>query len=298
MEQGTAAHQSQDGRVVRVPVGGCAVAQPDCPHLIATLFSPAGVTLSFDGASLYWSEYALDVGQLAGTGRVWRQDLPAGAPAAVAEMQDQPRRFAVDDRSVYWVDAGSGEVRRQDYQLGTPGGAVLVGGQLAPVDVVYSAFQQRIYWTNYGDSDFTGSVWGADPDGAGAAALATNQQQPRGIAAGSATVYWANAGNGTIMRLRTDGSAADAFTSSLLTPNDVALDADWLYSAEGGTPPNYRDGRVVARRLDGSEARTLAAGRIHPRALALDADTVYWVDRGTPNADNYDGAVAKVAKPR
>ncbi len=141
-------------------------------------------------------------------------------------------------------------------------------------------------------------MWTASPNGAEAQAIATNQQQPRGIADGSTYVFWANAGNGTIMRIGTDGTGESAFASSLATPSDVALDGGWLYWVEGGTSPNYVDGRVVAKRLDGSETRVLAGGRIYPHAVALDVDWVYWVDRGTPGGDFFDGAVARVAKPK
>ncbi len=136
VEQGTFAKNGGDGRVARVPVGGCPAQQPrDCPLVIASdVSNPSSVALSFDGGALYWTEFT-DATFSAASGRVWRTELPAGTnnAVAVAAMQDGPRGLAVDDRSFYWLDAGAGQVRREDYVMGTPDGATIVPGQRSPM---------------------------------------------------------------------------------------------------------------------------------------------------------------------
>ena len=183
-----------------------------------------------------------------------------------------------------WLDDGASD------------GATLVDAQASPVELTLRG--SALYWTNYGDDDYTGSVMTAGLDGSGPHSLATSLQKPRGITAGPTFLYWTNAGNGTVMRVDPTGGQPEPIVSSAATPNDVAVDQDWIYWLEGGTDPLYTDGRVMAMRLDGTGKRPLAEARIYPRSIALEGDAVYWVDRGTPGADKLDGAVAKVARPR
>jgi len=292
VEQGTAANLALDGKVMQVPVAGCPSQGADCPKTLAQdQVSPGGVAV--DQNALYWLEHS-DGQTTVGTGRVWQLPLPETTPVVFASGQDRPRKVAIEAQRLFWVT--SSEMRGKYLVGGTGDGLTLADNQPSPVEITVHG--TRVYWTNYGTSDYSGSVMKSELTGAHLETLADKQQQPRGIAAGPTFVYWANAGNGTIMRVDPQSPSPEAVASSVATPNAVELDQEWLYYLEGGTQPYYADGRVVALRLDGSEKRTLATGQIYPRSLALDATCVYWVNRGTPGQDKLDGAVMKSARPR
>ena len=211
--------------------------------------------------------------------------------------QGGPRKLAADDISLYWVNGDSGELRRAWLDETTPGNAAIADMQVAPVELTLDLHNQSVYWTNYGSGNFGGLVQGADLGGQNRHTLGKGQAGPRGISVGPTHIYWANADNGTVMRAASDGSDLGAFASDRHNPNDVLVDGDWLYLAEGGSAPYYEDGRIVAFRLDGTDERVLAENQHYPRSLAVDASAVYWVDTGRRDSDQYDGAVMRVAKP-
>ena len=194
------------------------------------------------------------------------------------------------------MNGDSGELRRQWLDQGTPGGVAIVAMQDGPVELAVDVADARVYWTDYGGSDFGGGVTAPTPTGststrwhrvrrasrppAGAHLPLLGQRRQRHGDAGAPT-----------------GKVIAAFASDRRTPNDVLVDGDWLYLAEGGSAPYYQDGRIVALKLDGTGSQVLADGQRYPRSLAVDANAVYWVDTGTLDSDQYDGAVMRVAKP-
>jgi sugar lactone lactonase YvrE len=298
VDQGTYSAAGRDGQLLRAPVGGCHDAS--CPEVMAdALYSPGGVTLALDGSSLYFCELADPTTLAANSGRIWQLTFGSNeTPALFAMNQGGPRKLAADETALYWVNGDSGEVRRQWLDQGTPGGVNIASSQPSPVEVTVDVKSMRVYWTDFGDgSDFGGTVHSSDVDGANERTLAPAQASPRGISVGPTYVYWANAGNGTVMRATATGMSVGAFASDRLAPNDVLVDGDWLYVAEGGSAPYYQNGRIVAMSLDGSVTKVLAENQRFPRSLASDAGAVYWVNVGTQMDDQYDGAVMRVGKP-
>jgi hypothetical protein len=298
VDQGTSAVGARDGKLLRAPVEGCR--DLTCPEALASdLYSPAGVALSLDGAHLYFSELADVVTLGANTGHIWQIDLGVGAetPSLFAMGQDGPTRIAADQDALYWVNHDGGEVRRQWLDMGTPGGLAIAAMQDTPMDIAVDVAAARVYWTDAGTGDFGGAVHVADPDGQNERTIAQGQAITRGLSLGPTYVYWANAGNGTVMRALPTGMEVSVFASDRRTPNDLLVDGDWIYLAEGGTAPAYLDGRIVALKLDGSAEKVLADDQKYPRALAMDGSAVYWVNVGSRDSDQSFGAVMRVAKP-
>jgi sugar lactone lactonase YvrE len=297
VDQGSFANGTRDGQLLRIPVDGCR--DNSCTTILAgDLYSPGGVTVSPDGASLYFCELADASMSPPGPGRIWYITFGSNEqPYVFGPGQGGPVKVAADETALYWVNNAAGEVRRQWLDQGTPGGVAIADNQSAPVELTVDVRRQTVFWTNSGSGDFGGVVQGADVDGANRHTLGMGQASPRGISVGPTYVYWANAGNGTVMRALPGGGDLSAFTSDKHSPNDVLVDGDWLLVAEGGNAPYYQDGRILALRLDGSEERVLADKQRYPRSLAVDAYAVYWVNVGSRDDDQYDGALTRVAKP-
>jgi hypothetical protein len=73
--------------------------------------------------------------------------------------------------------------------------------------------------------------------GLGAIALAVGQSSPFGIAVDATSVYWANNGDGTLMKVAVGGGKAVAIASGQSGPTGVAVDAAYVYwtNKTGGT---------------------------------------------------------------
>jgi hypothetical protein len=301
VEQGTAAQATRDGQVLRAPIDGCK--DNSCPQVMAqNVYSPAGITISLDGTTLFYSEYEDPTTFANASGRIWQISLGSDeTPKLFADKQGEPRKLAVDETALYWVNAAnddgtsSGDVHRA-WLDGSSQGAI-VTGRPSPVEISVDIKNANVFWTEFGTSEFDGSLMSADVQGNNLSELATAQDQPRGLTLGSTNVYWANFGNGTVMRANQDGTNVGAFASDRLSPSDVLISGDWLLVAESGSPPYYTDGRIVAMKLDGTDSKILADSQNNPRSLAMDDKAVYWVNAGTIMTDQYDASVMRVAKP-
>src|SRR6185436_10367599 len=85
VDQGSFSNSARDGQLLKAPAAGC----PDnsCPEVLAQdLYSPGGVTLSLDGANLYFAELGAPL-----SGRVWQITFGSNeTPALFAMGQDGP----------------------------------------------------------------------------------------------------------------------------------------------------------------------------------------------------------------
>ncbi len=92
-----------------------------------------------------------------------------------------------------------------------------------------------------------------------------------------ASVYWANAGNGTIGRANLDGTGVDQnFITGANFPVSVAVDASHIYWANEG----FLSGTTIGRaNLDGTGVdQNFITGANSPGGVAVDASHVYWAN--------------------
>jgi hypothetical protein len=112
--------------------------------------------------------------------------------------------------------------------------------------------------------------------------LATGNNLPSGIAVDSTWVYWANYGDGRVMKVAIAGGTPVTVASGQRTPYGVAVDSTYVYWT------NFGVGMVMKAPISGGTPMTLASGQGSPFQLAVDSNSVYWT--------NYNGGtVASVA---
>ncbi len=139
----------------------------------------------------------------------------------------------------------------------------------------------------------------ASLDGTGASlTFIPNAQNPCGIAADAAHLYWANQFNGsgmnTIGRSNIDGGDVDqSFIEGARNPCGVAVDGAHVYWANtSGLVECMSSCTSIGRaNLDGSGVtQTFIAGLGQANGVAVDGAHVYWTDRGgTIGRANLDG---------
>ncbi|MHB8419475.1 MAG: NHL repeat-containing protein [Myxococcales bacterium] len=120
----------------------------------------------------------------------------------------------------------------------------------------------------------TGTIWRL---GAGAAApvmIATGEDGPRDLVAGSGFVAWADAGSGDIRRWPVAGGAPVTVASGQHRPHRLVLAGGALFWATDGALEE-EGGSVRRLALSGGAVETIA-DRIDGRALAADDRWIYW----------------------
>jgi hypothetical protein len=125
------------------------------------------------------------------------------------------------------------------------------------------------------------------PGGGGAAVtLATDQEQPFGIATNGTSVFWTNqasGGNGTVMKVAVGGGTPVTLASGQGAPTQIAFDATNVYWLTIGGP-----NAVMTVPIAGGTPSLFAAAS-SPWALATDGATVYWTDGDTIFSAPRDG---------
>lgn len=293
VDQGSIQNSAMDGLVATMPAAGCDDDAGACISVLASnQNSPSALEVRDE--VVYWATVGDD--------SIWYLEKN-GTPQPFATGQNFPRSIASDETALYWVNAGSfggsdGEVRRSWFDEPGSNGLPIVPGLESPVAL--TLYGSTVFWTNYGFTDTDGRVMRADITGAAAVPISINQSAPRGIAASSAYVYWANSEDGTIMRSTPDGTTVEPLVQGLATPSDVAVDTNGIYWVEAGTPNTYLDGSVKAAKLDGTGVVVLADNQRDPRRIVLSADHLFWINRGTQGlspCSQHDGQIVRAPKP-
>jgi hypothetical protein len=136
-----------------------------------------------------------------------------------------------------------------------------------------------VYWTvtgDYGQSNGTVMKVSAASDGTDTpVTLASGQGYPGMIAVDGTYVYWTTQSDGTVMKVRADGTdgAPTTLASVQSNPWGIAVDATNVYWTNEG------NGEVWQLALDGlSPAIRLASGQNSPQEMAVDGTNVYWTN--------------------
>ncbi len=129
------------------------------------------------------------------------------------------------------------------------------------------------------------------PDGCPVTVIANGPDvasTPLGLAVAPGALFWVNQGNGTVVRLKDDGSDPQVIASGADTPRTIAAAAGLVvWSAKDGVwacPPDACDAKK--KHL----APPIVANSV--REVAYDGANVFWTDRGTTQ-DALDGKVMR-----
>jgi DNA-binding beta-propeller fold protein YncE len=104
--------------------------------------------------------------------------------------------------------------------------------------------------------------------------LATSLATPIALALDADFVYVANAGDGSIVRVRKDGTSRETFAITAPGLQGIAVDAQGVYVT------NDMQG-TVSRIVAGSPPQMIAGGLDHPTEILAVPSGVYWLNRGS-----------------
>lgn len=163
---------------------------------------------------------------------------------------------------------------------GTPPGTLTIAsGQDNPHELVVK--NGRIYWTNYSETNGTGSLWAADIDGANAIKLSPAHHANR-LAVDQDLVYWSDYGTDTFSDSFVNASPFDAgafaFHLGSVDPMGVAFNDESVYSVGfyliGG------GGSITRWKKDGNFDGKLVDFLDNPVSIAVDESGVVWTQAG------------------
>jgi hypothetical protein len=197
---------------------------------VLVLVGDAGVAshVARAGGDVYWTD------DVATVGNVYARTLPGGPTRLIAAAQDHPTGITVVGTTVYWalqyVDSMAMSLPDGGATVVTAGGLDFPEGLTHDVSKIYVAAPGgQVFAVGFAGSPKTQLVTGLatewpagvaedgdtlyvtlrnanevvsmPKDGGALTTLATAQSTPVGIAIDARAIYWANSGNGTIMRL-------------------------------------------------------------------------------------------------
>ena len=140
------------------------------------------------------------------------------------------------------------------------------------------------YWTNRAGS--AGSVQRVSIDGGAVEVLASNQNDPDGLAINATNVYWANVGAGTVNMTLKSGGAITQVAGSQSQPNGVAATDSIVVWSNWGT------GSIWKANANGTGAALLSTTSITPSVnshrITTNGNYIWWASWG-------NGRVRRVA---
>ncbi|MGH7298214.1 MAG: hypothetical protein ACRELB_24965, partial [Polyangiaceae bacterium] len=154
-------------------------------------------------------------------------------------------------------------------------------------------------WTEYGASADAGAVRWSPLDGGPSVLLAFAQQSPDAVAAYGGYAYWVSAGDGTVRRVKDDGTGGvETLASGESAPVAIAVDASGVYWVDAGTGPDYLDGALRRADLTAGTGTitTMMPGIVNVQAMAIDDANVYVCNAGTVGKQFHDGTIWQMAK--
>jgi len=115
-------------------------------------------------------------------------------------------------------------------------------------------------------------------------------QQTMAIAVDATSVYWTDGVAGTLNKVSIDGGEPVKLASfeamGSLGPNEIALDADYVYF-----PITLTSGTIARVPKSGGDPTTLVSGQYNPRSLVIDSANLFWTNNAYPDAGVTGGTV-------
>jgi hypothetical protein len=255
---------SQGGPLMKVPLSGG-------PPTTLTSIANGTTALAVDATDVYWT----DVGNVGGgspdagpTGLVRSVPIGGGTPTIVATGQASPLDVAVDDASVYWLNARPGAVMKVPKGGGTPIVLASLSANSLPSEIAVDA--TSVYWTSNGSNVNIATLQRVDKNGGTPALLADYETSISGFVIDATNAYWTTSA-GDVMQTPLAGGTSTALAYSQDSAMALAVDDASLYWTTSG-------GSVLKLPLAGGcgAPSTLYTGQDTLQSLAVDSTSVYF----------------------
>jgi hypothetical protein len=254
--------------------GAAECGAPPSYTILATVQPSFGVGLAVDATSVYWyAQTAPVVTDAGGGGAVMKVPLGGGAVTTLAT--GFPTAMALGGSDVFWVEGGPNSSQATIESVPIAGGTSTTIAIAIPPTAVASD-GTNVYWTD----GAVGTVIKMPIGGAAPITLASQQENPVGLAIDAKSAYWGVASaagvNGAIVKAPlSGGQAAVTLATGAFLPADVAVDAANVYwSTVYGT-------QIFAAPIAGGAITTLASQQENAFDIAADGTNVYWTSSGT-----------------
>lgn len=215
--------------------------------------------------------------------RLIKFDIISGTPTFLADIPALPKKLAIDESNVYWIDSTS-----INY-VPVNGGNIttLANGLDSPVDIALDA--QNVFWVEticcaHGQ---TGSIKKVPIAGGIVSTLVDEVDAPQVVVLDASNMYWIEGGPigqiegfGRIAKMPIEGGIISTVISGIIGESmPIAVDDTHVYFADRWT--------IKKVPQEGGTIEKLAIADFYIHDIATDGINVYWIE---------DGPFAKIAK--
>jgi hypothetical protein len=226
----------------------------------------------------------------------------SGGKRVVYEGTGAATQIVATADTIAWADFGQTASSSQGAVFAVPADAGFTADAQAlasarPGPTGLAADGPAFVWVEDGTSADAGAAQGVSPDGGPPTLIAGGQQSPSSVVAYGGYAYWTSLGDGTVRRMKDDGTGTvDTLASGETLPVAIAADASGVYWVNAGTGPDYLDGALRRVDLAGGTVTTMMPGIVNALALAIDDADVYVCNAGTTGQQFHDGTIWQMAK--
>lgn len=148
-----------------------------------------------------------------------------------------------------------------------------------------------VYFISRGNFTNDGAVVKVPLAGGTPAILATNQQQPVGLAVDSTRIYWGTQVDSAVHSAALDGSHASVLASqSGWFPLEIAIDAAYVYWSWTGPSSGQAS---IMRVPKGGGTPTILEPNLFSDAIAVDASSIYWLNAPSSVSSTWANTLTK-----
>jgi len=212
-----------------------------------------------------------------------------GATQSLANATEEIVNLAAGSSGAFWTEDAEASVLRTSSAGST---SKMANSNGAPVGIAIAG--DRVYWAGVDMAGQLGAMQSVGVDGSGGREVSRFSNGFHVMTGNETYLFYAEGRPTSIHRVTVETGRDEVIERDALGVSDLAVDDTYLYWAEPGDGPDYRNGQVRRVAHASKTAETLAVSLPFPVAVAVSGKAVFVASAGTSDASFDDGKILKL----